>query len=87
MDDNEVEVFKQLIDEQVADKPLTKEDAIFEIVTMLLKSTAENMHSIVSLAEAAKKEADMLRVLDMRLSVIELAVLPYLKDIKGIAEC
>jgi hypothetical protein len=86
MSQEEIDILKELAEEKIESDPkLTKEDFLFELCAMTIESSANQTKVINDLIKTIDAQGKRIQELDMRLSVIELCVMPLVKD--QIGEC
>lgn len=86
--DNEIELLlNELLEEVVEEKKLTKEDFNYKMIMILVEAQTKNQKQMVILADEFKIQFEFLQDISKRLSIIELVLLPHLKEINGIGEC
>jgi hypothetical protein len=86
MSQEEIDTLKELAEEKIEKNPeLTREDFLFELCAMTIESGAKQAKIIDDLTKVVEVQGKRIQELDMRLSVIEMCIMPLVK--KDIANC
>lgn len=81
MSKEEIDILKELADEKIGEDPvLSREDFLFELCSMSIESGAKQSKAISELLTMIEVQNKKIIELEMRLSVIEMCVMPLVKD-------